>query len=152
MATKINGSSVIRLFENNLLNYDEERHVMVYSENGLTLEFLVPWLDPSADEIYDLAKVRSFMGEILKNVTHTEAIRQKMSDKDFTDSLSKEMTAFGMKYIPDTEIFTYEEDGKTLFNVELEYLVSLLVINKNETVTSLLTAMLEDVRGTANGK
>ena len=152
MATMIDSSSVIRLFENNLFDYDQERNLMRYGENGLDIEFAVPWFHNDVDAKYDLGQVRNVLGEMMRNVSHTEAIRKKMSDKEFTDTLSKEMTDFGMQYIPDSEIFVYEEDGKALFTVELEYLVSLLVINKNETVTSLLEAMRDDARNEKNGK
>ena len=152
MATMIDSTSVIRLFENNLLDYDPDKKVMTYRENGLNIEFAVPWLNTEVGSTYDLAKVRSIMGEMMRNVSHTEEIRTRMSDKDFTDKLSKEMTEFGMEYVPDTEFFTYEENGHVLFSVELEYLVSLLVINKSETVTSLLTAMRDDARRTNNGQ
>lgn len=152
MATMIDSSSVIRLFENNLLDFDPDKKVMTYRENGLNIEFAVPWLDTDVGRTYDLAKVRSVMGEMMRNIAHTEEIRKRMSDKEFTDNLSKELSEFGMKYVPDTEFFTYEEGGHALFSVELEYLVSLLVINKSETVTTLLTAMRDDARRSKNGE
>ena len=152
MAVMINGDSVVRLFENNLFDYDKDRQLMLYNENGLSLEFSVPWLSLEVGKTYDLAKVRAALGEMMRNVSHTEAIRKKMDDPKFTEMLSKEMTAFGMQHIQDTETFAYEEDGKYLFGVELEYIVSLLVINEGETVTSLLTAMRDDARGKRDGK
>ena len=152
MAVMINGDSVVRLFENNLFDYDKDRQLMLYNENGLSLEFSVPWLSLEVGKTYDLAKVRAALGEMMRNVSHTEAIRKKMDDPKFTEMLSKEMTEFGMQHIQDTETFAYEEDGKYLFGVELEYIVSLLVINEGETVTSLLTAMRDDARGKRDGK
>ncbi|WP_405323337.1 hypothetical protein [Fibrobacter sp.] len=152
MAVMIDGNSVVRLFENNLFDYDKDRQLMLYNENGLSLEFSVPWLSLEVGKTYDLAKVRAALGEMMRNVSHTEAIRKKMDDPKFTEMLSKEMTAFGMQHIQDTETFAYEEDGKYLFGVELEYIVSLLVINEGETVTSLLTAMRDDARGKRDGK
>lgn len=152
MAVMIDGNSVVRLFENNLFDYDKDRQLMLYNENGLSLEFSVPWLSLDVGKTYDLAKVRAALGEMMRNVSHTEAIRTKMNDPKFTEMLSKEMTAFGMQHIQDTETFAYEEDGKYLFGVELEYIVSLLVINEGETVTSLLTAMRDDARGKRDGK
>ena len=129
MAVMIDGNSVVRLFENNLFDYDKDRQLMLYNENGLSLEFSVPWLSLEVGKTYDLAKVRAALGEMMRNVSHTEAIRKKMNDPKFTEMLSKEMTAFGMQHIQNTETFAYEEDGKYLFGVELEYIVSLLVIN-----------------------
>lgn len=152
MAVMIDGNSVVRLFENNLFDYDKDRQLMLYNENGLSLEFSVPWLSLEVGKTYDLAKVRAALGEMMRNVSHTEAIRKKMNDPKFTEMLSKEMTAFGMQHIQNTETFAYEEDGKYLFGVELEYIVSLLVINEGETVTSLLTAMRDDARGKRDGK
>ena len=152
MAVMIDGSSVVRLFENNLFDYDKDRQLMLYNENGLSLEFSVPWLSLEVGKTYDLAKVRAALGEMMRNVSHTEAIRKKMNDPKFTEMLSKEMTAFGMQHIQNTETFAYEENGKYLFGVELEYIVSLLVINEGETVTSLLTAMRDDARGKQDGK
>ena len=152
MAVMIDGNSVVRLFENNLFDYDKDRQLMLYNENGLSLEFSVPWLSLEVGKTYDLAKVRAALGEMMRNVSHTEAIRKKMNDPKFTEMLSKEMTAFGMQHIQNTETFAYEENGKYLFGVELEYIVSLLVINEGETVTSLLTAMREDARGKHDGK
>ena len=148
----IDSASVIRLFENNLFDYDEQAQLMRYNENGLALEFSVPWLSNDVGAKYDLSKVRAILGEMMRNVSHTEAIRTKMNDKDFTDKLSKEMTEFGMKYVDGTEIFAYEENGTIIFTVELEYLVSLLVINKDETVTSLLKAMRDSALEEKNGK
>jgi hypothetical protein len=142
----------VRLFENNLFDYDKDRQLMLYNENGLSLEFSVPWLSLEVGKTYDLAKVRAALGEMMRNVSHTEAIRKKMNDPKFTEMLSKEMTAFGMQHIQNTETFAYEENGKYLFGVELEYIVSLLVINEGETVTSLLTAMRDDARGKQDGK
>ena len=92
------------------------------------------------------------MGEMMKNVAHTLAVKAKIEGKEFMANLSKEMTDFGMQYVTDTDKFAYEEDGKYLFGFDQEYLVSLLVINKNETVTSILTAMRDDARGKNNGK
>lgn len=152
MAVMIDGNSVVRLFENNLFDYDKDRQLMLYNENGLSLEFSVPWLSLEVGKTYDLAKVRAALGEMMRNVRHTEAIRKKMNDPKFTEMLSKEMTAFGMQHIQNTETFAYEENGKYLFGVELEYIVSLLVINEGETVTSLLTAMRDDARGKQDGK
>jgi hypothetical protein len=152
MAVMIDGNSVVRLFENNLFDYDKDRQLMLYNENGLSLEFSVPWLSLEVGKTYDLAKVRAALGEMMRNVSHTEAIRKKMNDPKFTEMLSKEMTAFGMQHIQNTETFAYEENGKYLFGVELEYIVSLLVINEGETVTSLLTAMRDDARGKQDGK
>jgi len=95
-------------------------------------------------------------------VHHTEAIRDKKNDQSFMETLSKEMTEFGMQHIENTESFAYEEDGKYLFGFDLDYILSLLVINKGETVTSLLTAMRDserdkrnntlETRGTDDGK
>lgn len=152
MAVMIDGNSVVRLFENNLFDYDKDRQLMLYNENGLSLEFSVPWLSLEVGKTYDLAKVRASLGEMMRNVSHTEAIRKKMNDPKFTEMLSQEMTAFGMQHIQNTETFAYEENGKYLFGVELEYIVSLLVINEGETVTSLLTAMRDDARGKRDGK
>lgn len=152
MAVMIDGSSVVRLFENNLFDYDSDRQLMLYNENGLSLEFSVPWLSLEVGKTYDLAKVRAALGEMMRNVRHTEAIREKMNDPKFTEMLSKEMTAFGMQHIQNTENFAYAENGKYLFGVELEYIVSLMVINEGETVTSLLTAMRDDARSKRDGK
>ena len=162
MAVMIDGSSVVRLFENNLFDYDEDRQLMLYNENGLSMEFAVPWLNLEVGKTYDLAKVRSVLGEMMRNVHHTEAIRDKKNDQSFMDTLSKEMTEFGMQHIENTESFAYEEDGKYLFGFDLDYIISLLVINKGETVTSLLTAMRDSerdkrnntskTRGTCDGK
>lgn len=152
MATMIDSSSVIRLFENNLFDYDSGRNMMLYKENGLNMEFAVPWFRNEVGSKYDLGQVRKVLGEMMRNVAHTEAIRAKMDDDEFMKKLSKEMTDFGMEQLDDTEFFGYEEDGKALFSVELEYLVSLLIINKKETVTSLLDAMREDARNEKNDK
>ncbi len=152
MATMIDSSSVIRLFENNLFDYDSGRNMMLYKENGLNMEFAVPWFSNEVGSKYDLGQVRKVLGEMMRNVAHTEAIRAKMDDDEFMKKLSKEMTDFGMEQLDDTEFFGYEEDGKALFSVELEYLVSLLIINKKETVTSLLDAMREDARNEKNDK
>lgn len=152
MAVMIDSTCVIRLFENNLFDYDQARHVMMYKENGLNIEFAVPWLDTDVKASYDLARVRAVLGDMMKNVQHTEKVRDKSNDPEFMAQLSKELKDFGMKQLDDSEFFGYEENGKAVFTVELEYLVSLLVINKNETVTSLLTAMLDDARGNNNGK
>ena len=152
MATMIDSSSVIRLFENNLFDYDSGRNMMLYKENGLNMEFAVPWFSNEVGSKYDLGQVRKVLGEMMRNVAHTEAIRTKMDDDEFMKKLSKEMTDFGMEQLDDTEFFGYEEDGKALFSVELEYLVSLLIINKKETVTSLLDAMREDARNEKNDK
>ena len=152
MATMINSSSVIRLFENNLFDYDEDRNLMIYRECEPNIEFSVPWLTNDVSKTYDLAKVRAIMGEMMKNVAHTLAVKAKLDDKEFMANLSKDMTDFGMQYVTDTDEFAYEENGKYLFVFDLEYLVSLLVINKNETVTSILTAMRDDARGKQNGK
>lgn len=152
MATMINSSSVIRLFENNLFDYDEDRNLMIYRECEPNIEFAVPWFRNDVNTTYDLAKVRAEMGDMMKNVAHTMALKKMSDDPDFMDKLSKDMTAFGMQYIPDTEQFAYEEDGKYLFGFDLEYILSLLVINKNETVTSILTAMRDDERGKKHGK
>lgn len=148
MATMIDSSSVLRLFENNLFDYDDERQLLVYHENGLNMEFAVPWFTNEVGKTYDLAHVRGFLGELMKNVKHTEDTRKLMSDPEFMKNLSKEMTDFGMVSVEGMDnVFGYMENGKGLFTVELEYIVSLLVINKNETVTSLLSAMRDDVRG-----
>lgn len=152
MATMIDSSSVIRLFENNLFDYDSGRNMMLYKENGLNMEFAVPWFSNEVGSKYDLGQVRKVLGEMMRNVAHTEAIRAKMDDDEFMKKLSKEMADFGMEQLDDTEFFGYEEDGKALFSVELEYLVSLLIINKKETVTSLLDAMREDARNEKNDK
>jgi len=151
MATMIDSSSVIRLFENNMFDYDDSRNLMVYRENGLNIEFAVPWFTNDVTAKYDLGQVRKVLGEMMRNVNHTEAIREKMNDETFMANLSKEMADFGMEQLDDSDFFGYEEDGKALFSVELEYLVSLLVINKKETVTSLLDAMREDARNERNG-
>ena len=132
----VNADSVIRLFENNLFDYDPDRQLMLYREFTPNIEFSVPWLTT-----YDLAKVRAILGEMMKNVSHTLAVKEKIDDKEFMANLSKELTDFGMQYVTDTDEFAYEENGKYLFVVDLDYLVSLLVINKNETVTSILTNM-----------
>ncbi len=152
MATMIDSSSVIRLFENNLFDYDSGRNMMLYKENGLNMEFAVPWFSNEVGSKYDLGQVRKVLGEMMRNVAHTEAIRAKMDDDEFMKKLSKEMTDFGMEQLDDTEFFGYEEDRKALCSVELEYLVSLLIINKKETVTSLLDAMREDARNEKNDK
>lgn len=152
MAVMIDSDSVVRLFENNLFDFDQDRQLMLYNENGLSLEFSVPWLSREVGKTYDLAKVRSVLGEMMRNVHHTEAIRDKKNDKSFMDTLSKEMTEFGMQHIENTESFAYEEDGKYLFGFDLDYILSLLVINKGETVTSLLTAMRDTERDKRNNK
>lgn len=146
MAVMIDSDSVVRLFENNLFDYDKDRQLMLYNENGLSMEFAVPWLSLEVGKTYDLAKVRSVLGEMMRNVHHTEAIRDKKNDPSFMETVSKEMTEFGMQHIENTESFAYEEDGKYLFGVDLDYIISLLVINKGETVTSLLTAMRDSER------
>jgi len=151
MATEIDASSVIRLFENNLFDFDPDRQLMIYRENGLNMEFSVPWLDKDVTKRYDLGKVRSIMGEMMRNVKHTEAIKKKKDDPEFIETLSKELTEFGMQYVDGTDQFAYEENGKYLFVVDVDYIISLLVINEHETVTSLLTAMRDDARGTKNG-
>ena len=148
----INADSVIRLFENNLFDYDQDRQLMLYREFTPNLEFSVPWLTNDVSKTYDLAKVRAILGDMMKNVAHTLAVKEKVDDKEFMANLSKEMTDFGMQYITDTDEFAYEENGKYLFGFDLEYLVSLLVINKNETVTSILTGMRDDARGEKDGK
>lgn len=146
MAVMIDSDSVVRLFENNLFDFDQDRQLMLYNENGLSMEFAVPWLSREVGKTYDLAKVRSVLGEMMRNVHHTEAIRNKKNDTSFMETLSKEMTEFGMQHIENTESFAYEDDGKYLFGVDLDYIISLLVINKGETVTSLLTAMRDSER------
>lgn len=152
MATMINADSVIRLFENNLFDYDPDRQLMLYREFTPNIEFSVPWLTNDVSKTYDLAKVRAILGEMMKNVAHTLAVKEKIDDKEFMANLSKELTDFGMQYVTDTDEFAYEENGKYLFVVDLEYLVSLLVINKNETVTSILAGMRDDARGDKDGK
>ena len=162
MAVMIDSDSVVRLFENNLFDFDQDRQLMLYNENGLSLEFAVPWLNREVGKTYDLAKVRSVLGEMMRNVHHTEAIRDKKNDQSFMDTLSKEMTAFGMQHFENTDSFAYEENGKYLFGFDLDYIISLLLINKEETVTSLLTAMRDserdkqtnklNTRGTCDGK
>ena len=148
MATMIDSSSVLRLFENNLFDYDDDRQLLVYHENGLNIEFAVHWFTNDVGKTYDLAHVREYLGELMKNVKHTEEIRNYMSNPELMTNLSKEMTDFGMVSVEGMDnVFGYMENGKGLFTVELDYLVSLLVINKNETVTSLLSAMRDVERG-----
>ena len=59
MATRIDSSSVLRLFENNLFDYDNDRQLLVYHENGLNMEFAVPWFTNEVGKTYDLAQVRN---------------------------------------------------------------------------------------------
>ncbi len=156
MATTIDSSSVIRLFENNGFDYDDARQLMVYDEVKPTLEFDLPWFVNDACRRYDLAQVRAKLAEMMRDVAHTQKMREKKNDAAFMDMLSKELTDFGMQYLPktndkDPDQFAYEEDGKYLFGVDLDYIISLLVLHKDETVTSILTAMRDSERGKRNG-
>ena len=72
MATRIDSSSVLRLFENNLFDYDNDRQLLVYHENGLNIEFAVPWFTNEVGKTYDLAHVREYLGELMKNVEHLQ--------------------------------------------------------------------------------
>ena len=156
MPTMINSESVIRLFENNDLDYDETRQLLVYNATKPVIEFSIPWFVNEVGRTYDLAKVRAQLTAMLRDIEHTKKIREKIADPAFMDMLSKELTAFGMQYLPkekesDPDKFAYEEDGKYLFGVDLDYIVSLLIINEKETVTSILTAMRDTERGKRNG-
>lgn len=147
METKeIDYEQVIRLFANNGFELsDNQAKTFIYEDDdGFKMEFAVPW-DLNENRTYDLANMRKILTDWSRHVTLEHAKFEKLKDKDFVDSISKDLADYGMEDMGN-DSFAYKEGDTYLFGVDLDYIVTLLVINKDETVKSLLDQMKADVK------
>lgn len=150
----INYDQVLRLFANNGFELSTEGpdKKFIYDDgDGFKLEFAIPW-DLNERRVYNLAETRKVLTGLVNNVKVEREKFEKMKDKDFVDSISKALTDYGMEDLGDDN-YAYKEGDTYLFGVDLDYLVTLLVINKDETVKSLLDQMKADIQKVdENGK
>lgn len=142
----IDYDQMIRLFGNNGFELsDPPTKSFIYeTEDGFKMEFAIQW-DLDKNMLYDLARMRKVLTQMVNNVEHEHAKYVKMNDKTFVETLSKELTDYGMESLGD-DAFAYKENDQYIFGVDLDYIVSLLVINTNETVKSILDQMKDDAK------
>lgn len=144
---QIDRASVIRLFENNDFDLVAEGGVnnFVYStQDGFRLSFAAPWL-MNDDSMYNLGSARRLMTKMLASVKHEHEVYKKLTDKVFCQKLISDMSAFGVMYYEPEDLYIYNDaSGKTLFSADLDYIVSLMVINPSMTVKDILEGMKDD--------
>ena len=144
--TAIKSDAVIRLFENNLLDYSREsgRSCFTYTAtDGFSMQFTADWFDPSPDKEYSLASVRSMMKKLVDAAEGEENIQKFMKDKPRMDQLLNELKAYGMLYDQDTDVYFFAENDKIKFFVDLDYIIALLVGNPGVDVKLILDGMKE---------
>lgn len=148
----IERSAVIRLFDNNGFDFeviDGINHMVYESDDGFRIAFAVTWLMDD-DRTYPLAQARKVMTTMLDSVKHEHAVYLKMQDKKFCEDLVDSISAFGLMYDEENDNYVYVEDDTVIFKTDLDYIVSLSVINPKESINSLLDMMRFDAKATIN--
>lgn len=142
METHINKEQVLRLFENNGFDYNEETNELVYEdEAGTKRAFPLPWLANDTTKLYDLGSVRKLLGKMMETVKLSQSIMAAAADKAFMDDVAAALREFGMSYLePENtdgqedqgQVFVYDEPGVVAFTAPLDYIVSTALHKRSE--------------------
>ena len=133
METHITKTQVLRLFENNGFDYDEETNEVVYEdEQGTKRAFPLPWLSKDETMLYSLGSVRKQMGKMMETVKLGQQVMDAANDKAFMDEVAAGLRAFGMAYDEENDLFVYHEPGVLAFTVTLHSLVSTVVHDREK--------------------
>ncbi len=142
METHINKEQVLRLFENNGFDYNEETNELVYEdEAGIKRAFPLPWLANDTTKLYDLGSVRKLLGKMMETVKLSQSIMAAAADKAFMDDVAAALREFGMSYLePENtdgqedqgQVFVYDEPGVVSFTAPLDYIVATALHKRSE--------------------
>lgn len=140
--TQIPKKDVLRLFENNGFDFNEETHELVYEdERGVKRGFPLPWLKDDDTALYDLGSVRKLLGKMMATVKLSQTIMDAANDKAFMDDVAAALREFGMSYIePENkdgqedqgQVFVYDEPGVVSFTAPLDYIVATALHKRDE--------------------
>lgn len=136
--TQINKDQVIRLFENNGFDYNEETNEFVYEdESGTKRAFPLPWLSDDKTKLYDLGSVRKLLGKMMETVKLSQNIVAAARNKEFMDEVAAALREFGMSYLEQEnedqgQVFVYDEPGVVSFTAPLDYIVSTAIHKRIE--------------------
>ena len=134
--TQIPKKDVLRLFENNGFDFDEETHELVYEdERGVKRGFPLPWLKDDETALYDLGSVRKLLGKMMATVKLSQTIMDAANDKAFMDEVGAAIKEFGMAYDEENDLFVYHVPGQFAFTAPLDYIVSTVLHKKEELKT-----------------
>lgn len=111
--TQIPKKDVLRLFENNGFDFNEETHELVYEdERGVKRGFPLPWLKDDDTALYDLGSVRKLLGKMMATVKLSQTIMDAANDKAFMDDVAAALREFGMSYIEPENKDGQEDQGQ----------------------------------------
>lgn len=134
--TQIPKKDVLRLFENNGFDFNEETHELVYEdERGVKRGFPLPWLKDDETALYDLGSVRKLLGKMMATVKLSQTIMDAANDKAFMDEVGAAIKEFGMAYDEENDLFVYHVPGQFAFTAPLDYIVSTVLHKKEELKT-----------------
>lgn len=161
MGKKIDRAAVLRLMENN--GFDLEvvngSNNLLYEDNsdGFRLLFAAPWLMNDDTTMYDLASAHGLITNMLNNVKYEHSVYAKLNDHKFLKDAVDTMTAFGMSYDENEDVYFYNatveetdasgktvQNRRTLFYFAMEDLAALAVQNPTQKIKVFLEGMLID--------
>lgn len=142
METQINKEQVIRLFENNGFDYNQETNEFVYEdEAGIKRAFPLPWLSNDDTKLYDLGSVRKLLTKMMETVKLSQNIIAAANDDAFMADVAAALREYGMSVLEQnnteqnteqSQVFVYHEPGVVAFTAPLDYIVSTVLYKRAE--------------------